>query len=50
MSAQSEREGQASEGKAQEREVDAQERHGGDMYTQEKCVEARKEVSSMHEQ
>ena len=50
VSAQSEREGQAREGKAQEREAYAQEGHGGEMTTQEKCVEAKKEVSSMHEE
>ena len=50
VSAQSEREGLAREGKAQEREADAQEGHRGEMTTQEKCVEAKKEVSSMHEE
>ena len=53
MSAQCEREGQAREGKAQERRKEklyAQEGHGGEMTTQEKCVEAKKEVSSMHEE
>ena len=50
MSAQSEREGQARERKAQEREADAQEGHDEEMTTREKCVEAKKEVSSMHKE
>ena len=57
MSAQDEQESQTREGKAQEerrkeREVEAQEGHDGEkeMTTQEKCVEAKKEVNSMHEE
>ena len=50
VSAQSVREGQAREGKAQKRGVDAQEGHGEEMTTQEKCVEAKNESNSMHEE
>ena len=57
VSAQDEQESQTREGKAQEerrkeREVEAQEGHDGEkeMTTQEKCVDAKKEVNSMHEE
>ena len=57
VSAQGEQESHTREGKAQgerreEREVEAQEGHDGEeeMATQEKCVEAKKEVNSMHEE
>ena len=57
VSAQGEQESHTREGKSQgerreEREVEAQEGHDGEeeMATQEKCVEAKKEANSMHEE
>ena len=56
VSPQGEQENHTREGKAhgerREREVVAQEGHDGEeeMATQEKCVEARKEANSMHEE
>ena len=56
VSAQGEQENHSREGKAhgerREREVVAQEGHDGEeeMATQEKCVEAKKEANSMHEE
>ena len=45
-------EGRAQGERREEREVEAQERHDGEeeMTTQEKCVEAKKEANSMHEE
>ena len=53
VSTQDEQESQTREGKAQEeRRKEAQKGHDGEkeMTTQEKCVEAKKEVNSMHEE